>query len=64
MTLYRLAKKKVGYEVYTKSTKKVHGTQVGHHNCIPIPLSVTELISSISFDDTADVPDFTMLMAR
>ncbi len=57
MTLYRLAKKKVGYEVYTKSTKKVHGTQVGHHNCIPI-------LSSISSDDTEDIPDFAMLMAR
>ncbi len=57
MTLYRLAKKKVGYEVYTKSTKKVHGTQVGHHNCIPI-------LSSISSDDTEDVPDFAKLMAR
>ncbi len=37
-------------ELYTEYTKKVHGTQLGHHNCIPIPLCVTEIIQTISPD--------------
>ncbi len=36
--------KKMCFELYTKYTKKVHRTQLGHFNCILIQLCVTELI--------------------
>ncbi len=55
---------KVCFEFSTKYTEKVYGTQFGHHNCILIPLCVTELTQLLYPDKKEDILDFGMPMKR
>ncbi len=41
---------KTCFELYTKYMEKVHESKLGHQNCIPMPLYVTELICSLAPD--------------
>ncbi len=41
---------KTCFKLCTKYTEKVHGSKLGHQNCIPIPLRITELICSLALD--------------
>ncbi len=46
------------YEVFTKYTKQIYGTQFGYHNHMSIPLYVTELIQLLSLDINGRYTDF------
>ncbi len=49
---------KMHFELYTKCTENINGSQLGHLNCIPIPLCTMELIQSLAPDKSGRYTDF------
>ncbi len=39
---------KMRFKFFTKYTEKIHGSKLGHQNCIPISHCITELICSFA----------------
>ncbi len=55
---------KIWFELHIKYSEKVHGSQLGNHNCLPILLFVSDLPKSLLLTEMEGTLVFGVLMER